>query len=190
MLPLFFGFKARGRGSKIFLFWIISYLLLFFLYVINVGWAVSRMLLPAFPAIAAFWAFGLEKLQKGRLKRVLPILFIVIIIGLVFTSFVKFGIASIQWSFYKEDFGWVKANTSPNSIFIANGQCVPYNIERTSLYANEENLEKANYAWVNQNFKLDGISILDESALRLIQSKNYKTAYSNKKTGTVIYATQ
>lgn len=191
IMPLFFGFRAKkGDEKKILSFWIISYLLLFFLYIINVGWAVSRMLLPALPAVAAFWAFGLEKLQKGKLKSILAILLIAIAAGLVFTSFVKFSIASIQWSFYKEDFDWIKANTNPDSIFIANGQCVPYSIERTSLYSNEESLKRADYVWINQNFKLDRISILDDSALKSLQSKNYRIAYSNKETGTVIYSTQ
>lgn len=184
--PLIVGIFSKRNG--ILGIWILSYLALFFLYVMNVGWAVSRMMLPAFPAVAAFWAFGAERLFKlKKFKKMLLVLLAVVIVGFVSASYIKFGIAASQWNFYKEDFGWVKSNTKPNDIFIAHGQCVPYNIERTSLYANEENLDKADYLWVNRNFALDRVSILDDKALNLVQGRKYELAYSNKKTGTWIY---
>ena len=193
IIPLFLGFftEASKNQKEIIVVWIASYLILFFLYVMNVGWAVSRMILPAFPAIAVFWAFGIEKLQiNEKLKKSFAVLLFLVIAGFILAGYVKFSISASQWNYYKEDFDWVKANTDSNSVFISNGQCVPYNIERTSLYANDENLKRADYIWVNQNFRLDRVSMLDENILKSMQAKNYKIAYSNKETGTIIYATQ
>ena len=173
--------------------WVLFYVLLFMLYVINVGTLVSRIILPAFPALAVFWAFGFEHLAanfSGTAKKILLALFLIAVIGLVASETIKVNIAANAWDKYKADFEWIKSNTDKKSVFIANGQCVPYNIERTSLYSTSENLDKADYIWVNQNLKLDSKSILDERALKSIQSKNYKIVYSNKETGTAIYGTK
>ena len=187
--PLILGFF--NNKNRIFILWVSSYLVLFLLYVANVGFSVSRMMLPAFPALAVFWAFGYDKIMKDyKLKKLTNLLLVLIITGFVFTEFVKIKLASDAWDFYKGDFDWVKLNTKQSNIFIANGQCVPYNIERTSLYATNENIGEADYIWINQNFKLDRVSILDDATLKLIQSKNYKVAYSNKKTGTIVYSTR
>ena len=205
MIPLLIGFfninklrlcrklensknSPKLKNANFMIVWILSYLVLFLLYAINVGSFVSRMVLPAFPAIAAFWAFGYEKLQGNKFRKLINLVFILVIIGFVFTEFAKIRLASNAWGFYKEDFEWANANTKSNAVFVANGQCVPYNIERTSLYANDESLKKADYVWVNQNFALDKRSILDEQSLKIVQAKNFNVVYSNKKTGTTIYS--
>ena len=107
--------------------------------------------------------------------------------GLLGSEFVKVNLSSNSWNFYSEDFDWVKSRTNPDSIFISNGKCVPFNIERTSLYATKENIARADYIWVNQNFRLDRVSILDKKTLDYIESKNFKLVYSNSKTQTKIY---
>ena len=194
--PLVIGFfnisninrKIKWK-SGIFILWVFSYVLLFFIYVINVGFSVSRMMLPAFPAFAVFWAFGYEKItNKVKLKKIASLLTVLIIIGFVFTAVIKIWLAANAWDQYQKDFEWVKSNTNKNAVFIAEGQCVPYNAERTSLYVNDENFNKADYIWVNQNFKLDRRSILDKNRLKSVQSKGYKIVYSNINTGTIVYA--
>ncbi len=170
---------------------VLSYLILFFMYAANVGFSVSRMLLPALPAFALFWASGFEKMIKNRLFRKMAIfLLTAVIIGFVLAEFVKIKYASDSWNIYKEDFDWARHNTNPEAIFIAEGQCIPYNLERTSIYATEENLKKADYVWINQGFKLDVRSVLTDEKIGLIRSKNYKVAYEHKKTGTLIYETR
>lgn len=188
-MPLFIGLKTKKEKDYI-IVWVLSYLILFFLYVINVGWAVSRMILPAFPAIAVLWAFGFEKLQGCNFRKLVNLVFILVVIGFVFAEFAKMRLAADAWEFYSTDFDWVKTNTKSNAVFVANGQCVPYNIERTALYANGENLGKADYVWVNQNFALDKRSIFGDQLLKAIESENYSVIYSNKKTGTMIYSTK
>lgn len=188
-IPLFVGFKTKKEKGYL-IAWVLSYLILFFLYVINVGWAVSRMMLPAFPAIAVLWAFGFEKLQGCNFRKLVNLVFILVIIGLLLTEFTKIRLAADAWEVYSSDFDWVKTNTKSNDVFVANGQCIPYNIERTALYANDENLRKADYVWVNQNFALDKRSIFGEQSLKDVQAKNYSIIYSNKKTGTMIYSTR
>ena len=193
ILPLITGILSiKNIGKKFknyapFMVWIVSYLILFLAYVLNVGLSVSRMLLPAVPAFALFWAFGYYKLTKLNSKKIFFLLIIFAIFGFVFVEFAKIKLAANSWNFYEEDFGWVRKNTAQDSIFIANGQCVPYNIQRTSVYLSTENLEKADYIWVNQNFKLDRRSIFEKQNLDLLQSKNYNVAYRNQKTGTIIY---
>lgn len=205
MLPLIIGFSVRNSSKMeaqqklnknlrwlriFFLVWLLPYIILTFPYVINTEWSVSRIILPAFPAFAFFWALGYAKLSsKFKIKKIVIFLTILIISGFLFTETVKIKLASNEWDFYREDFNWIKSNTKKTAIFIAEGQCVPYNIERTSLYLNDKSLNKADYIWINQNFKLDKRSIFNEAKLKQIQSRNYNLVYSNKKTGTLIYST-
>jgi len=203
IIPLIIGFFIKNEAAKkqknnlnsgtsankvFFVVWLTSYLILFLLYVVNVGWSVSRIMLPAFPALAFFWASGYDKLMtKIKFGKMINLLTILVIIGFVFTSVIKTNLATNAWKFYQNDFDWVKSNTEKNSVFIANGQCVPNNIERSSLYAINENLRMANYIWINQQFKLDKRSIIEDNQLKLIESKNYDKIYSNKRTNTIIY---
>lgn len=193
-IPLIFGFSKASKNfnekyTKSFLIlWIISYLAVFSLYAANAGFSVSRIILPLFPAIAVFWAFGYEKvLSYDNFGKLAAFATCLIIIGLTSALFVKFHGASRLWDLYEKDFEWVRANTNPDAVFIANGQCVPYNIERTSLYAVNDNFYKAGYAWVNQRFILDERSIYDEKTLNLVQSRKNRAVYSNIETGTVVY---
>lgn len=187
--PAFIGIfhSKKAPEAKIFILWLSSYFILFLLYVLNVGWSVSRMLLPAFPALAVFWAFGYKVLMQKAIFRKTAFLILVIAAGLVFSEFIKFILASNEWSFYNHDFEWVRQNTAKESVFIASGQCIPYNIERTSLHFSEENIKNADYLWLNQNFRLDKRSVLSQNEIQSIHSRNFKIAYDNKSTGTRIY---
>ncbi|MBI4451999.1 glycosyltransferase family 39 protein [Candidatus Woesearchaeota archaeon] len=188
LIPLFVGFFRKFDEKGKLGVWIFSYFILFLLYVPNVGFGVSRIILPGFPALAVFWAFGYDKvLSNVSLKKIFIVLIVLVSAGFVFTSFAKTYLASNYWNFYKEDFKWVKENTNHDDVFIANGQCIPYNIERISLYFDEENLGKAKYMFTNQDFWLDRRAILDDNSLKAIQTKGYNIAYSNKETGTIVY---
>lgn len=181
--------KFRDSGFMIAL--LLSYLTLFLMYAANVGFSVSRMLLPAFPAFAVLWAFGYERIAKNMaFRKMMFLLLAAVIIGFAFTEFVKIKFSADSWNFYNDDFEWARKNTKQDAIFVAEGQCVQYNIERTSLYATEENLGKADYIWVNQDFGLDRRSILTREKLDLVQSKKYEMVYFNKKTGTLVYETR
>lgn len=192
LIPMFMGFfRKKTKEKGLFLLWTLAYFVLFLMYVANAGFGVSRIVLPMFPALSVFWAFGLERvLSNGKLKLIFTILIISVSAGFVLTSFAKTYMAANYWDFYSEDFEWVRENTGLGSVFIANGQCIPYNLERTSLYFNEENLKKADYIWINQDFWLDRRSILDSDSLKIIQSKKYRLGYSDKDTGTEIYSTR
>ena len=206
ILPLVIGFFINPKKSKIFgnlkinnfqvktnvkyliYAWTGSYLVLFLLYVANVGWSVSRMLLPAVPAFAVLWAFGFDYLLHGfNYKNFIKIALILIIAGLVFTEIAKILLASAQWNLYNKDFEWVKANTGKNDIIMAGGQCLSYNFDKQTLTPKIENLNKADYIWVNQKFKLDQRAIAKEYVLLKIKENNYEKVYENKKTGTLIY---
>ena len=192
IIPLFLYYnvkKALSKTNTLILLWIVPHLLLIVLYVINTSSAYSRLLVPVVPLLSAIWGLGfsfvIDKFRK--FKTVIFFILTIIIIGFVAAEFVKITLASKAWNFYNDDFDWVKKNTNKDAVFVAGGQCLSYNLNRFTLNPTKENLNKANYIWVNQNFRLDMRSILDEQALNLIQSKDYKKVYFNKATGTLIY---
>ena len=192
ILPLAIGFFIKRIKIKYLIYaWIISYLILFLLYVANVSWSVSRMLLPAVPALAVLWAYGFDYLlKKFNFKNFIQIILILIIFGLIFTETIKISLAAQQWNSYKKDFEWVRENTKKSDIIIAGGQCLSYNFDRQTLTPKIENLNKADYIWLNQRFMLDKRAIANEDFLLKIKENNYNKIYENKQTGTIIYAKQ
>lgn len=204
--PLFFPKKLKCQKSKIsehaqkpqrfltnkklILTWIIPFILLFILYVPNVGFSVTRIILPALPAIAMIWAHGFGRLLNSKYRKIISALFIVIICGFIFTEFVKITLAANEWDTYKKDFEWIKSNTNKNVVFMAGGQCLTYNLNRQTLYPLEKNIEKSDYIWINQNFRLDKRSIVSKDILNLIDKNNFKEVYYNDITSTIIYKTK
>jgi 4-amino-4-deoxy-L-arabinose transferase-like glycosyltransferase len=183
IIPLFFGLR-KNRG-RIFYILLLSYGILFILYIINVGPHVSRVLLPAIISLAFFYGIGMERITSKY--KILPLIIILISAGFVATEAAKFTIASRSWDFYNEDFNWVKTNTNKEDIFIAGGQCIQYHIERTSLSHTKLKENDYDYIWVNQNFMLDKRSILSKEHLQEIEGKNKELIYENQKTSTKIY---
>jgi len=107
-------------------------------------------------------------------------------VGLVFTQIVKIVVAGNAWDNYNDDFSWIKENTDKGAYFITNSQCLPYYMGRSALYFQQENLKKAAYIWLNQNFNLDRASILQPSDIQVAYEHGYQPVYSNKKTNTTI----
>ena len=166
--------------------WIIPFLALFLMYIANVGFSVTRIILPILPAIAIIWAHGFNRLLNNRYKKVVSIIFILIISGFVSTQFIKITLATNEWSVYKNDFDWTKENTDKNSLFMVGGQCIGYNVNRQTSWPSEENIEKSDYIWINQNFMLDKRSILEEKLIKKIEEKS-EIIYNNDNTKTKIY---
>ena len=188
LIPLAIGIASKKLSHKNTLYvWISSFIILILLYVINSSWSVTRFMLPAFPAIALIWAHGLEKIRHEKMKKLLIAMILLIISGFIFTTFVKIAIASKSWDFYKDDFEWVKSNTAKNSIFITSGQCISYNIERQTLSPEISSLENADYVWVNQDFRLERMSILRQDFIGELDKRNEGLVYENKETKTKVY---
>ena len=188
MIPFFFGIVSRKLGHKgLLLIWIGSFIALVLLYVLNASWSVTRFMLPAVPAIALIWAHGLEKIKHEKIKKLLIAMILLIIAGFVFTSFVKIAIASKSWDFYKGDFEWARSNTAKNSIFNISGQCISYNIERQTLSPEMANLKNADYIWVNQDFRLESMSILKQDFIEELDERAVELVYENKGTKTKVY---
>jgi len=57
---------------------------------------------------------------------------------------------------------------------------------RKAKSAKVDNLEKADYVWINQNFKLDRLAILDKNIVERTKKEGIEV-YKNKKTGTEVY---
>lgn len=186
-IPILFGLVSKKLNYKWLLYvWMGSFILLIMFYAINASWSVSRFLLPAFPAIALVWAYGIEKIRPKKMKRYFILLLTLIMIGFVFTSVAKIVMAANTWSFYEDDFGWVKKNTEKNALFMAGSHCISYNLERQTVPTKVDNLEKADYVWINQNFKLDRLAILDKNIVEITKKEGIEV-YKNKKTGTEVY---
>ena len=192
LVPVIFYGRKKNLASKInmlLLLWFVPHLLLVMLYIINTSIAYSRLLVPVVPLFSAMWGLGfiylLDKIKKFR--AIVILVLVVLVIGFSAAEFVKAALAGKEWNFYQKDFDWAKKNTDKDIVFMAGGQCMSYNLDRFTLNPIAENLGKADYVFVNQNFRLDNHVIFEEQTLKALQSKNYNVAYSNKETGTTIY---
>ena len=191
IFPLFCGFKeSKDYSRKIFNILLISFLILFFLFELNVRPAVSRILLPALFAAAFFYGRGMERILKKypRFGNALAVIIILAVIGFAFAETVKFKIAADSWKLYKDDFEWVKSNTETDSIFLIGSQCLPMKIDRKAVFPSTDlDKDTYDYAWVNQKFKLEPQSILSNENMEKLKNRNMILVYSNQKTGTEIY---
>ena len=66
--------------------------------------------------------------------------------------------------------------------------CLAFNLDRLAYQNEPENLDKVDYVWVNKDFKLDRVSILNDDLLKKVET--YEIVYKNEKTGTSIYKTK
>lgn len=188
LIPLFVCVFSTKLGYRNLLFiWIGSYIILVLLYVMNASWSVSRFMLPAFPAIAFIWGNGFERISNTNVRKFLLFAISIIIAGFVITSFLKMFLAAKAWNFYNNDFEWVKSNTNSNDIFVSGSQCISYNINRQTASPNINNIKEADYVFVNQNFKLDRMAILEANTFQSLDKGNAKLSYENKATGSKVY---
>jgi len=185
-LPLIYIFFIKKIKNKILLLtWIILYIILFLLYIPNVGFGVTRIIIPAIPALAIVWAHGFNRILSYN-KKIVSVIFILIISGFVFAEFTKITLSAREWNLYSQDFEWIKSNTNKNNIFIAGGQCIPYNIDRQTVYPESDNIDEAEYVFVNQDFRLDRRTIIDDKILSEIKEKS-EIVYKNERTKTEVY---
>lgn len=191
--PLTVGLGLKKEVRNIALLLLVPFLLAAMLHILNVGWSVGRRLLPIVIILAFFWANGInliERKMNGKAKKVMWAVFAVIMLGFVFTSFAKISLARGQWSLYQDDFNWVRQNTEKGSVFMAGGQCLSYNLYRFAYQPSLTNMDRVDYVWVNQNFRLDPSSILNTEEIIKLKSAEKDLVYENAGTGTRIYRTK
>jgi len=187
VMPLTYIFYIKKiRNSALLSIWIIFYIILYLLYISNVSFAVTRIIIPAIPALAIIWAHGFDKILNSRYKKIIVLVFVLVMAGFVFSEFVKITLAANEWNFYEDDFEWIKNNVDETAIFMAGGQCISYNIIRQTIDPDINNLEKADYVFINQNFRLDKKTPVDDKLLSEIRKKS-DIVYKNEKTKTEIY---
>jgi len=192
VVPLFFGF-GRNKHRKIFYVLIASFMVLFFLFELNVRPAVSRIMLPALIGAAFVYGNGMEKIMKKypQYSKIINIVIIVAIVGFIFAESIKFTSATKSWNFYKDDFEWIKSNTDKDSVFLMSSQCIPLRIDRKSVFPSLSiDSNDYDYVWVNQDFRLEPQSRLSDEYIKKIESKNPQTVYSNNRTKTSILKVQ
>ncbi|MBI2549618.1 hypothetical protein HYV83_00365 [Candidatus Woesearchaeota archaeon] len=193
ILPAFIGvFVRQWKQHTFFLYgWILSFLLVEAAFITTTGLVSARYFLPATPAVALLWALGLDSiLKKFSSNKLFGVksfaVIVVIVIGCVFAfsavETAKTVVAASAWSAYSSDFGWIRENTPKDALIGYNGQCMSYNAHRFSNY----DLDRAGYAWVNQDFRLEPESIVQPSYLQQIE-RDFVPVYENKVTGTKVY---
>lgn len=190
ILPFFIGlFKVnyKNNKTKILIAWIGLFLIGLLLYIINTGASYPRLLLPGLAAISIIWAIGLETILK-KYKKIIKLFLICCIIMFISAEFIKFTIATNAWGFYSDDFKWIKENTKKTDIFMVDGQCIHYNINRFTTEPSKD-FKDAHYIWYNQNFKIEIGSILSQEIVNEIKMQNLAQIYYNPETGTRIYKT-
>jgi len=193
MLPFSRSLNVKDKKAKnMLIFWIILFLAVLILYIGNSGWTAGRFLLPAIPALGMFYGIGVNNFnfKSNVLKRLFFIFLYLTLIGLVSAEIIKIKLAADKWNSYNDDFEWIKINTEKSALIIPGGQCLAYNVDRTTLTQKSENLEKSDYVWVNKKFFLEGRSIIKDEMLKETETNNYPLVYENKKTGTIIYKTK
>lgn len=186
-LPVTIGIFARGMRQRSLIYvWIASFLALTVLYVMSLGIVSARFILPAAPAIGILWAWGIDRILGSRIGTKAAVAVLIIMLGCVFifsaVESAKTVIAAKSWSAYGEDFNWIKQNTPANALIAYRGQCLSYNVHRLSSY----DLSKADYVWVNQDFRLEPVSIVEPEVLQKVE-QGFVPMYRNEKTGTVVY---
>ena len=180
------------------LIWIAAYAVLVLFTTIFQNLPQARFFVPAMPAFALIWAIGINKsFRIKKLKKIIIPAIILILVGFVSVEFAKTSYAANAWDRYEDDFQWIKANTGKYSTIFYTGQCLSYNTGRftTNAYIplTQEftvpekiaELEEA-YIWVNQDFMLEGQSILPKDIEKFVKN-NYGLVYENRKTGTRLY---
>jgi 4-amino-4-deoxy-L-arabinose transferase-like glycosyltransferase len=184
----FFKVSIEDKKKKYFIRAIyisfVSFLFMFVLYVLSLGWFGSRLLLPVLPFIAIMWAIGIGSLKIER-----PYLIIVIIIGLGFITAegIKLSVASNEWGKFDSDFQWARSNTIQEDIFYGNGQCLSYNINRIVVpHVLPLDSDKVDYVFTNNRWMID-FPIDGESLSRIKSNSKLALVYNNTDTGTLIY---
>ncbi len=187
-LPAIIGLFVRQARHRLLLYgWLASFVLAEAVFVASTGLVSARYFLPAAPALAILWALGLDMILKklARFKTAAAAV-ILIVVGCVFifsaVESAKTVVAAKAWGAYAGDFGWIKQNTPQDALIAYNGQCLSYNVHRLSNY----DLSKADYVWVNQNFRLEPLSIAEPELLQKVE-QDFVPVYSNERTGTVVY---
>jgi 4-amino-4-deoxy-L-arabinose transferase-like glycosyltransferase len=187
IFPVFLGLLSKNlKHKKLLYIWLGSYLTLILFYIINASWSVSRFLLPAFPVLALAWATGLDGIKKMNIRKYFILICILIIIGFTFTSIIKISFASGAWEAFNQDFDWAQKNSENTAIFMTGSQCLSYNLDRQTVHPSEEGIEKADYVFMNQDFSLDRLVVLDDNLVELIENKG-TLVYENVKSKTKIY---
>ncbi len=195
LLPVVFGVFAKGVRQRLLIYaWIAAFLAVTLLYIMSLGIVSARFILPAAPALAILWALGFDSiLRKFGSVNLFGVkaatAAILIVIGCIFVfsavESAKTVVAAGAWGAYSEDFSWVKQNTPSNALIAYRGQCLSYNVHRFSNY----DLSKADYAWVNQGFRLEPISVVEPELLQQVE-QDFMPVYSNERTGTIVYKRQ
>jgi hypothetical protein len=185
IIPLFLGvFLLRTKKPAMLLYiWIFGNIVGLAIYIINIGDAYSRLLMPMFPALAMLWAIGFDRLVSAKnTKRIAILLFLAVVAVFITAGFTKIVIASDAWDRYEVDFAWIRENTPKDSFIYYNGQCLSPNVDRLADFE----LDKPEaFLWINPNFPLETVSEVNTTILS--EFTNYTLVYHNDDTGTEIY---
>jgi len=215
ILPFFKGvlsIKVGQKKYKLLIVWFIPFVLLFLLTLTSGTLtaagsllskdvpltAISRYHTPIYPLIAVLWAIGFLALKKSNVRLRYLILFGLVVTGFVGGEFVKAAAVKNSWSFYADDYDFVKSNTPEDTkVLVPFGPCLGYNFHRyTEQYSpglNDTNQilgRNISYVWVNQDDVVNSYgpgnpAVYSAEFLEIIERN--KLIYNNSVTNTQIY---
>ncbi len=170
IFPIFKGLRLfKLKKNKILLVWLLSFLLFLFFMITLSGkmvftWIFMRYLMPIFPIFAIMWALGFDKILRKKVGKIFVILVIGVMVGFVFVEFTKALTVKNMWSFYNNDFKWVRDYIPKNSVLlVTHDDCFAYNFNKYTItyyqgynISSISDLDKYNvsYIWVNQDFSI------------------------------------
>lgn len=175
--------------KKSYLLWVLGFLFLLAIYIINAGITELRLILPCYPVIALLLGLGADySLQKyGQYKKIIVFILLCLVVIFMTTVALKHFIASESWNNFESDFNFIEENTSSETVFYYNGQCFSIRTNRfsTSIPENDSKIKPVRILFFNDNYYVEPQASLSlEEQTKLKEKTDCKIIYDNKNTGT------
>ncbi|MCK4521226.1 MAG: glycosyltransferase family 39 protein [Nanoarchaeota archaeon] len=160
-LPLIIGIFLRKpwKVKWILWIWILSYIIMMIIFLLDWPDFFLRLFLPALPALAIIWGYGFNKIfsfsKNLKLKKIIWFSLIICIIIFVVAEFVKVEVAAGTHKKYVDDFKWLKENIPEDALMVPSSGGLTYYSDRANkpiLDLIPYNQSKV-YYWVNKKFK-------------------------------------
>ncbi|MBS1266372.1 MAG: hypothetical protein MAG795_00339 [Candidatus Woesearchaeota archaeon] len=181
-----FKFKKRWQILSV---WFISFAIMILAYIVHNGYTRLRYGIGIIPVIAILWALGFDwVLKKKKIPKWALYSFIIICaIGFIGTELTKTYLAAQQWTFFEEDFDWIKNSTSEDSLlYIRKVDCIYYNTNRKLADSFDVLLDNGGYYWIKDEIEDDSIYWLPKVDITKYED-NLVLVYNNSKTQSLIY---
>ncbi len=196
LFPLFLGLF---KGKKNFVIFGLIYSLPLILSNIMVFYfhqnSHFRYLMPITLIMGMLWGLGIDSLKNKTMKTILMSVLVCVMVMFSISTLAAIKISSNYWSYYEEDFDWIKENTEDDAkLFVNIGQDFYYSFHREIIMPTDygkkdqyEDMYLANYVFRNDGFMPRNIVFPDNITAILDEGEDFLEVYTNNKTGTIVY---